>query len=204
MTNFFARRGAAYVNEMKRSLGALVGIAQGILCDRKLTDDEIRFLDTWLTENDAIASEWPGEVIHKRVRAVLADGVITESERTHLINTLQQLIGGTLEELATSTHVTGLAFDDVPRVEFSGSRFCLTGEFVFAPREQCVAVIEERGGMVSGGVTKKLRYLIVGGLGSPEWKHGSFGTKIELAMRYKRDGLPILIVHEDRWASSLQ
>jgi NAD-dependent DNA ligase len=92
----------------------------------------------------------------------------------------------------------------VARVEFSGARFCLTGDFVFAPREKCVVEIEQRGGIVGGNVTKKLRYLVVGGLGSEEWKHGSFGTKIELAIRYRRDGLPILIVHEDRWAASLQ
>src|SRR6266571_3642140 len=131
---------------MKRSFGALVGIAQGVLCDQKLVDQEIRFLDAWLTENDAIAAEWPGDVVHQRVRAALADGVITEAERVHLVQTLQQLIGGALEDLATSTLVTNLAFDDIPRVEFTGSRFCLTGEFVFAPREKCVAVIEQHGG----------------------------------------------------------
>jgi len=203
MTNFFARQHVAYANDMKRSLGALVGIAQGVLCDRKLADEEVQFLSAWLTQNDAIAAEWPGDVVHQRVRGALADGIITEPERAHLVQTLQQLIGGALDDLAASTHVTDLAFDDVPRVEFTGTRFCLTGEFVFAPREKCVAAIEQRGGTVSGGVTKKVRYLVVGGLGSPEWKHGSFGTKIEQAIRYKRDGLPIIIVHEDRWASSL-
>lgn len=202
MTNFFARQGAAYANDMKRSLSALVGIAQGLLCDGQLNDDEIRFLDAWLIENDAIANAWPGDVIHSRLRSALADGVVTEGERAHLVDTLTQLIGGSLDELAASTHVTGLALDTVDRVNFANAWFCLTGDFVYAPREKCVKAIEQRGGIV-GGVTKKLRYLIVGGLGSPEWKHGSFGTKIEKAMQYKRDGLPIFIVHEDIWASSL-
>ena len=203
MTNFFARQGAAYANQMKRSLGALVGIAQGLLSDQHLSDQEIRFLNDWLTTNDAIAASWPGDVIHARIRTALADGVVTEAERTHLIDTLQQLIGGALDDLAASTHVTGLAFDDVPGVEFEGARFCLTGEFVYAPREVCATAISKRGGIVGDSVTKKLRYLVVGGLGSDEWKHGSFGTKIEKAILYKRSGLPILIVHEDRWASSL-
>ncbi|HJV83885.1 MAG TPA: BRCT domain-containing protein [Noviherbaspirillum sp.] len=202
MSNFFLRQAAAYANDMKRSLGALVGIAQGLLCDGQLTDEEIRFLDAWLVQNDAIATRWPGDVIHARVREALADGIITESERTHLVETLTQLIGGTLDELAESTHVTSLAFDNVDRIEFPDARFCLTGEFVYAPREKCAEVIESRGGIV-GGVTKKLSYLVVGGLGSPEWKHGSFGRKIEKAMQYKREGLPILIVHEDIWTSSL-
>ena len=201
--NIFARRAAGYINELRRSCGALMGIAQGVLCDRQLVDAEIHFLNEWLTHNDAIANEWPGDVLYYRVRAVLADGVITEPERKHMVETLQQLIGGALEDLASSTHVTKLAFDDVPYIEFPNSHFCLTGEFVFAPRTKCETEITSRGGIMSSSVTKKLRYLVVGGLGSPEWKHGSFGTKIERAVKNRRDGLPVLIVHEDRWASSL-
>lgn len=188
---------------MKRSLGALLGIAQGLLSDKHLSDQEVRFLNNWLIANEAIAASWPGDVIHARIKSALADGVITEPERAHLVETLQKLIGSTLEDLAASTHVTQLAFDDVPRVDFPKSLFCLTGDFVFGPREVCIAAIEKRGGTTGNSVTKKLRYLVVGGLGSPEWKHGSFGTKIEKAIRYRRDGVGILIVHEDRWASSL-
>jgi hypothetical protein len=89
---------------MNRSLGALLGIATGILADRQLADAEIRFLHDWLDNNSAIATAWPGDVIHSKVKAVLADGVITDDERTHLVESLRQLIGGTLSELASSTH----------------------------------------------------------------------------------------------------
>lgn len=203
MSNLFERQGAAYKNDMKRSLAALLGIAQGVLCDGKLSDEEIRFLNDWLTANDAIAASWPGDIIHQRIGAVLEDGIVTEIERAHLVETLQQLVDGTLDDLSASTHVTQLAFDNIERVDFAGARFCLTGDFIFAPRSVCEAAIEQRGGIVSGNIVKKLRYLVVGGLGSPEWKHGSFGTKIEQAIQYKREGLPILIVHENDWTSSL-
>ena len=203
MGNFFTRQAGAYKNDLTRSLGALVGIAQGMLCDRRLVDDEVRFLDAWLSANSAIANEWPGDVVHQRVRAALADGIVTESERDHLVETLRKLIGGELENLAQSTHVTELALDEVAQVEFTDARFCLTGDFVFAPRSRCEAEITRRGGVVSDNVTKRLRYLVIGGLGSPEWKHGSFGTKIKKAIDYRRDGVPLLIVHEDKWAASL-
>lgn len=137
------------------------------------------------------------------MKAVLADGIVTEPEREYLVQTLQKLIGGTLEELASSTHVTQLVFDDVAKLDFPGATFCLTGDFVYAPRDVCTREIKDRGGVVKSSVSKKLHYLVVGGLGSPEWKHGSFGTKIEQAMRLKREGTGILIVHEDIWAGSL-
>lgn len=202
MTNSFARRGASNTNEVKHSLSALLGIAQGVLCDGHLSNQEIQFLDDWLATNEAIATSWPGDVVRARIRSVIADGVITEAERAHLSLTLQQLIGGTLDELAASPRVTQLAFDDVRRLQIPGSSFCLTGDFVYGSRDACVSAIEQRGGTTTN-VTRKLRYLVVGGLGSEEWKHGSFGTKLEKAIRYKREGTGILIVHEDSWVASL-
>lgn len=203
MSNFYTRQSAAFKNDLNRSLGALLGIAQGLLCDGHLNDQELRFLRDWLTQNDAIAATWPGDVVHARVRDVLADGVVTQEERAYLMETLQQLIGGALEELADATHVTELALDRTATITIQNFTFCLTGDFVFAPRSHCESVIKKLGGIVSSSVNKKLNYLVVGGLGSKEWKHGSFGTKIEKAIEYKRSGLPILIVHEDQWASVL-
>lgn len=194
---------AKYYNDLKRSAGALIGIAQGIICDRRISDDEIQFLDEWLRSNDEIIQEWPGDMLHRQVKNVLADGIVTDDERKHLIDFLQGLIGGTIETLASPTHVTELIFDEVPEVKYPAARFCLTGEFVFGSRASCHQEITGRGGLIGNSINKKLAYLIVGGLGSPEWKHGSFGTKVEKAMQYKRDGCPILIVHEKCWTSSL-
>lgn len=203
MSNFFVRQSAAYRNDLNRSLGALLGIAQGLICHAHLCDKEVRFLDDWLTLNEAVASEWPGDVVVFRVKEALRDGVITAEERAYLTHSLQQLIGGSLEDLASSAHVSQLAIDTDAKVKIEGSLFCLTGDFVFAPRSHCEQATMKRGGAVHGSVTKKLHYLVVGGLGSKEWKHGSFGTKIQKAVEYKRKGLPILIVHEDQWAQAL-
>lgn len=79
----------------------------------------------------------------------------------------------------------------------------LTGNFVYAPKSACEEAVVKRGGFVKASVSKKVRYLVVGSLGSPEWKHGSYGTKIERAMQLKRDGGLILLVKEDAWAAAL-
>jgi hypothetical protein len=78
-SNFFARQWTKYLNETRRSLGLLVGIIQGILGDGELTEREIRFLDAWLRDNDAISTSWPGDILHQKIRAVLEDGVITSA-----------------------------------------------------------------------------------------------------------------------------
>jgi len=149
MSDFFARQGVAYINSMKRSFGVLVGIAQGLMCDRQLIDDEISFLKNWLDANDEIAHEWPGDIVYDRVREALADGVVVEAERAYLVKTLQELIGTPLDEVAANSHVTELAFDEVVVVGFPRARFCLTGDFVYGPRETCTAAIVKRGGEVA-------------------------------------------------------
>ena len=203
MSDFFARQSKTFENDLRRSMGALLGIAQGLVCDKHLNDDEVRFLNAWLTENENISLVWPGDVVHARVREVLADGVITDEERAYLLDTLQRMVGGTLDNLDEAAHVSDLMFDPEPRVSFDGRSFCLTGDFVFAPRKTCAAAIERRGGSVASSVSHKLHYLVVGGLGSPERKHGSFGTKVEKAMALRREGAMLLVVREDAWAQAL-
>lgn len=203
MMNIYTRQAATFRNEMRQQCGALLGIVQGILADHTINDQEVEFLHRWLIGAENVRLTWPGDVIYAQVESALADGAISTEERAHLVSTLSRLIGGTLDELAESTHVTGLAFDEVSAIEVAERRFCLTGDFAYGTRDLCQRAIEQRGGVVQSAITKKLHHLVVGGLGSTEWKHGAFGTKIQKAIQYKRAGAPILIVHEEVWAASM-
>jgi hypothetical protein len=203
MAYTYGRQIGADLNDFKRSLGALVGIAQGLVCDQQLTDKKIHFLHDWLSENDAISTRWPGDVLYTRVRAVLADGSITAEERQYLIDTLLKLVGSDGPDLPKATHATALAHDVVDRVTFDEKSFCLTGNFVYGPVESCESAIKKRGGDISASVKAGVTYLVIGSLGSAQWKHGSFGRKVEKAMECKRNGLSIFVIQEERWARSL-
>jgi hypothetical protein len=200
MSTFFKRQAVAYWNDLDRSIGALIGIAQGMLSDGELRDREVEFLNRWLEENTSIATAWPGDVLHARVKQVLRDGSISPEERDHLVTTLQQLVGGSHEKLENATHVSEIMFDRDASIVVAGQRFCFTGEFAYGSRSDCERVVRDLGGFVAASVSRKVNYLVVGGLGSPEWIHGSFGTKIVSAIEIKRKGGPVLIVHEDQWA----
>lgn len=201
--NMFERQAVAFKNDMKRSCAALIGIAQGVLADGHLNDREITFLRDWLVQNENMSADWPGNAMFAKVEAALADGIISPDERRHLTETLQKLVGGALEDLASSTHVCELALDTVEMVTFESRSFCFTGDFFFGPRDACAEHTRRRGGEVAAGVSRKLHYLVVGGLGSAEWKHGSFGTKVEKAIALRSAGAPLLITHEDAWAAAL-
>lgn len=202
MINIYQRQATAFRNEMRTSCAALIGIVQGIMADGNLNDSEIQFLRSWLADAETVALSWPGTVIKAQVETILADGSVSDEERMHLSLTLNQLIGGKLDEVAGAGLVTELPIDRPEGIEIKEKLFCFTGDFVYGPRRLCEQAIEVRGGVISG-VTKKLHYLVVGGLGSPEWKHGSSGTKIEKALQHREAGVRLMIVHEDTWASSL-
>lgn len=188
----------------RQSLGELLGIARGLLADERLADEEIHFLNSWLEERYRVASEFPGNVIHARIREVLKDGVITEEERSHLVDTLNMLIEDRLEDLAEQVDLTELWFDEVGLIRFDKARFCLTGNFVYGPRSVCQSAIEQRGGLVMPSVSKEAQFLVVGGLGVDEWREGGLGAEIEEAMRLRAQGKTLKIIPEDCWVAQLK
>jgi hypothetical protein len=187
-----------------RPLGELLGIARGLLADRKLSNDEIHFLHEWLEAHYSIASSFPGNAIHERVRSVLEDGVITEEERSHLVDTLSMLIEDRLEDLAEQVDLTELWFDEVGLIEFDRTRFCLTGNFVYGPLDVCKTAIEQLGGIVTPSVSSEAQFLVVGALGVDEWRVGGLGAEIEAAMRLRARGQPLKIIPEDCWVAHLR
>jgi hypothetical protein len=188
---------------LKQSLGELLGLARGLMADQELTDSEIRFLDDWLEDRYSMTSSFPGNVIHQRIKDVLEDGVVTEEERSHLVETLNMLIEDRLEDLAEQVDLTELWFDDVGLIDFNKARFCLTGNFVYGPEDVCRTAIEQRGGIVTPSVGDESQFLVVGGLGVDEWRSGGLGAEIEVAMRLRAKGKSVKIIPEDSWIAYL-
>lgn len=188
----------------RETLSELLGLARGLMADQELSNDEIRYLNEWLEERYWIASEFPGNVIHERIRDVLEDGVITEEERSHLVDTLNMLIEDRLEDLAEQVDLTELWFDEVGLIRFDKARFCLTGNFVYGPKTICETAIERRGGKITPSVSNDAQFLVVGALGVDEWRDGGLGAEIEAAMRLRAQGEPVKIIPEDCWVAQLK
>ena len=74
---------------------------------------------------------------------------------------------------------------------------------MFAKRDVCEGLIKSLGGGITQNITHKVNYVVVGSLGSSEWKNGSFGDKIKVAANLRQDGLPIKILHESDWKTAL-
>lgn len=201
----YARYAAAIRNEMRDPWVELVTTITTLVFNQPLCESQ----RDWLLCDRYDEAEYLRAILHRtlirtKVDQVSMDGILAEEDRKHLKKVLVDLHHGRLDDLAESQHMSRLLLDDVTAIDVEGRSFCFTGDFVFGPRSVCKQAVARLGGTANNSVTRKLHYLVVGGLGNPEWKRGFFGTTIEKAVRYRAAGIPLLIVHEDLWARSLQ
>lgn len=188
-----------------RAMVHLMGLVSGIVADLALADLEIQYLSTWLTQHEEVTSTWPGFVIERKVREVLADGVITEAERTHLLQVLLDLSANDFAYTgAAAPEVSSLPINDLVTVIIRNAGVCHTGEFLFGTRAACERVTLAGGGMPLDNVSRSTDILVVGTKVSPNWVTTSFGRKIQRAAELQNGGHAIEIISERRWLEALQ
>lgn len=90
-----------------------------------------------------------------------------------------------------------------PDISFFRHRFCFTGKFDFGPRKTCEDLIREKGGIPAKGVSGSLDFLVIGTQGSPAWRRGSYGNKVEKAIVIRREHGKLAIISEDHCFSFL-
>jgi NAD-dependent DNA ligase len=86
-----------------------------------------------------------------------------------------------------------------PAITFEGNNFLFTGTCVYGTRKECQVAVEQLGGINAKSVTKNLNYLVLGTYVTDSWVHESYGRKIEKAMQYRGQGIPITIITEEHW-----
>ncbi|MGE3618749.1 MAG: BRCT domain-containing protein [Gemmatimonadales bacterium] len=196
-----ARKGRYQRTQMTdRAFHELIGICRGVIWDGAVTDEEIVRLDEWCRTFPQVYDTFPGNVLARRIKAALEDGLVEDHERAEIQAILEELTGGRDDaDRSTSLPLTSPA----PRVEVQGRRFCLTGNFIFGTRKRCEEAVRTAGGLVEPRVTRDLDYLVIGHRASPLWAHSSYGRKIEAAVHLTQMGHPLAIVSEVHWSREM-
>lgn len=189
----------------ERACARLLGLIAGITADGHLHDMEIQFLRTWLAENAQAAQHWLGSRLIQQIDNVMADGVITDTERDALLTTLHATSGVQFASTGSVTAETvGFPADDC-EVVFPERTFCLTGKFHFGSRGECEAATLAAGAACADSVTKKVHFLVIGSAGTTvSWKQASYGQKIDSAMKLREKGHPIYVLTESAWRNALR
>ncbi len=72
--------------------------------------------------------------------------------------------------------------------------------FGSSSRKYLAGVVEELGGKFHPRLTDDSHYLVVGADGNPCWAYACYGRKVEDAVKRRRKGPQLIIVHEyDFW-----
>lgn len=195
---------ALATHRINRAVEHLMGIVDGLIADGHLHDMEVKFLRTWLSDNEHAQESWPGSLVYRKVSEVLADGIVTEEERKHLHETLAGLLGNDFSLTGSvSSEVSALPIEDTVTVQLRNAGVCHTGAFLFGTRAACERATMRAGGMALDNVSKGVEYLVIGTRVSRDWAHTSFGRKIQKAVSLQQEGHAIEIISEARWVQAL-
>lgn len=182
-----------------RQVDTLIGLSKGLVADGRVDQAEAETLLTWLIQSRQ-CSENPIIIdLLDKVGAYLEDGVLDEDESRDLLATLRS-VSGEESEIGELAKPTNLPIDEpLPDVVFENKKFLFTGTFAYGTRKQCKEALESLRGVCAPGVSKSLNYLVLGSYVTDSWIHENFGRKIEKAMAYRDQGVPIVIVPEYHW-----
>lgn len=190
--------------ELTKATQSLIGICSGIVADDHLHDREIQFLSIWMAEHPNVTEHWPGSEIARRIREIIADGIVTIEERADLLDALQKISGNFFSETgAAAEDGPALPVDDDPSIFFKDMTYCFTGQFIYGTRANCERAVLKHGGMPIDNITKRLNYLVIGTMIEPQWANTTYGRKIEKAVAYREEGCDLVIVTERQWTAAL-
>ena len=177
-----------------------------MLVDGVVTDDEVRALDQFLERNPDLKGAFPGDVLYRRIRPMIVARSIDPQELHELRALLEDTIGerSGVHDIGAQASSTLPLTDPPPKpLKFEGVCYVVTGAFIYGARKAVTQAIAVRGGICEDGVTRRTDVLLVGSLASRDWKHSSFGRKIQKAIEIQREGKRLVIVAEDHWVSQL-
>lgn len=185
-----------------RQIDELTGLARGLCADGVLNQAEVEFLQAWLAANGEITGHPLISGLYRRIAEILSDGVVEDSERDELLQTLRDFSGSDMEVGEALKATTIPLCNPAPVLTFLGRTYGFTGTFGYGRRPKCEQAVAERGG-ACGSLTRKTDVLVVGVYATESWKHSAFGHKILKASGMRDQGTPIAIVSEDHWVRHL-
>lgn len=190
----------------------LYGLLHGIIADNKIELLEIQRLRAWLTKNEHLRGIYPYDELCSLITYVLEDGQLTLDERNLLkiffsefvdIHESINLDENELQALKKSIKIGGICAVR-PQISFESKLFAFTGASAKANRAEIRALIDSRGGTYKDNIVKDTAYLIVGNKSHPSWAFSCYGRKVEQAVKLRKSGSNILIIHEEDFWEQVQ
>ncbi|MBO8136758.1 MAG: BRCT domain-containing protein [Desulfotomaculum sp.] len=203
---------SVYYDVITNDIQKLHGILHGILADNIITQEEIVGLRDWINENNHLIGSYPYDEINSVITTVLADGVLDEEEKKLLKTLFAEFVdlnvSSTIDKIEISKLKEQININGIcatcPEIFIQGRVFCFTGKSSKTKRSVIKDTIESAGGIFKNTVSKQVDYLVVGDNGNPCWAFACYGRKVEEAIKLRKNGHHIMIVHENDFWDSLE
>lgn len=181
-------------------LNEFLGLISGIVSDDQINADEFAYLIEWLNKHaDLIDEATVKSVVAKMVEFSALDQV-TPSDEEALVSFLKQTVGiRFLETGAADVHPMDHIADSIESMNHERAAICFTGVFNTGTRKEVEAIAIKLGATPRQDPSKSIHYVVIGSQVSPDWKHTSFGRKIQKAIELRESGHPLIILTEKEW-----
>ena len=185
-----------YYSEQTADIQRLHTLLAGVAADATISVNELYGLSRWLRDHSHLQNTYPYDEVLIKITKVLADHQIDEAEHKALLKLFGEFVTMYDDKTITNPTVNENSLCETNhQINFSGL-FCFTGKSSRYSRSDFKKLITELGGKVTEDITTRLNYLVIGDKGQPQWKFGSYGGKIDEAIKLKKNGHQILIIHE--------
>jgi hypothetical protein len=186
-----------YFDQLRGGLQILSGLLTGVAADGVLGDHEIAALTAWTEEWEHLRGLWPYDEVDAMVSSILAQRHVGAAI-PYLLELARQFPIAGAEDSPPLLVRSVCAIE--PVIRFRGQTFVFTGESTQCERKVLHSLAAERGGRFTEQVTAETDYLVVCDGGRPYWAFACYGRKVEEAHAMRREGHPLIIVHEaDFW-----
>ena len=191
-----------FYDRVTNDIQRLHGILGGILADGVVTERELKGLSEWLMVHEELKTCWPYDEIDSIVTAVMGDQRIDEREQRTLQLLFSEFVQIEDDKTITSPpilegqKISGLCAAS-PKIKFEDSVFCFTGASSRFKRSDLKEIVTKFGGKYTDNITKSLDYLVIGAEGNPCWAYACYGRKVEAAVKLRKEGHKLLLVHEN-------
>jgi NAD-dependent DNA ligase len=187
-----------YFNIITSGIQKLTGIIKGVAFDNEINFQELEYLDNWMEENDYLKNTYPYDELYNLVTNIIQDKMITEEEH-HSLLTFCKAIAGEENDISNDAMLSSLKtgyYQIDPLIAVQEKTFCITGVSKKYRRRDIAEKIELFGGYVVDNVSSKLDYLVVCDEKNNCWAFTCYGRKIEEAIKHRKQGRELIIVHE--------
>lgn len=183
-------------------INEFLGLISGIVSDNIINAQELKYILGWIsTHEDVINHPITKDVSIKVVEFTKIKSPSPE-EKSALLTFFKKTTGTNFGETgAATTEPLDHFVDHIESMTHTNARICFTGVFKKGSRKEVEAIATNLGATTRKDPSKSIDYVIIGSQVSQDWKHTSFGRKIQKAVELRDGGHPLFILTEKHWLS---